>query len=316
MSSCLALTVAAAVWAAPGEDAALRAQFLGDAVFAWRELRERAFASRFDALVSWEFPGDEPARHPQTVRFNGGPSRFRYERVLSGRDQPDYVAGRCSRYAFIGDSKDAASPLRLAEVVDSFDLLARQFQARLETAAGLMLDLFPLESVVRDPSFRLIAIAEEAAEPPQVRVRFACRLKSERGPTLLGGELVCVPDWNWAPIHFQLDEEFPDGPASVIADVAYDEESRKHGLPRLHELSVVDPASHAVYRRRRIEFREIGAGDVSEELCRVSAFGLPEPYVRQDSRSRRLFAAINLAGLAILLLGGWLYRRSHAGKRG
>jgi hypothetical protein len=182
--------------------------------------------------------------------------------------------------------------------------LSQHFQIRTVVAKSVMLDLLPLDSVVHHRSLHALKSSEFKRDGvPLFELEFKCDIDTGRGPVLAGGKVEFVPTWSWALNRYELQVEFPDGNALVVARLEYDDQSLEHGLPRRCVYSVLDPTTEDILRQSTTTYRVIGSGNIRDEDCLLSAFDLPEPSLRARSKHSIWLVLANLIALTVLIIG-------------
>jgi hypothetical protein len=298
---------------AKGDDVVLRQRLESEAQSQWKELRKRLLALDVEVVDTFDRFDNESAtesRAKAIVKYNGNGRNLRYESlhtegVESGKE---FVTCINPKYSFAAARNAADEPFQVRFVAagENIDRVIGQLQNRSIALIGLMLEFIPIDALFAHSSFHATEVdGIEVDGQKLIRVVFESKFSPKPKLESQGGEVVLDPNLWWAVRRFSLRMKYADGDG--ISSGTTDYENTAQGIrPLRHVREVRDRPDSPVLARRVLEFVSVEPGDIDDELCAMSAFGIAEPGLADgESRSGWLLwlnvGAISCVVIAILL---------------
>jgi hypothetical protein len=293
---------------ARGDDAQLRQRFQSEAPLKWKDLRVQFTNLRAEVSDSAEFPAaeDRPqsAHERQMISYNGRDNCLRYELKSFVGDSigKEYIACLNDRYAFVATRRNADTPYLVRYLGTERDRIIADLQNHYAVFAGLMMHTVPIDLLFADSSCKVKEVTSvEIDGTACVRVEFQSGFAARENYVVLGGRVDLDPSRLWALRQFTMRVQHVDGIGFHSGNMDY-HEGENGVLPKRLVHEVRHSADGPVRVRRKIDYRDVKAGDVECADCTMAAIGWPEPDFA-TARKRKLPVIFWMIGASLLFAG-------------
>lgn len=277
-----------------------------DAVSGWNKLDQCYSDQQCRVTISTIRPGE--ASEYFDYKFNALGTAFRCEWSKKG-DSAKHIACTNSKYGFSLLDQSGDGKWTIEKVSASRSKSREAFKVLSVTSPATTAFMYDVRQLVTEPSFRITeysTIGKEGAKA--VCIRFSADYSHKR-VTLAGGELIVMPDRNWAIESYRLHCQFADGKSDIVGQYSYGDNIGDCPMPTKHYYRISDEGTDTPLLERTVSYFDWSRGTIDDKACRLAAFGLPEfEYGARNNKSYWVAANVFI----VLLLAAAIYLRRAA----